>query len=185
MLCRHRQRRGHTKTSVGGDAEPRGPWGCGEHTRAPPAHAGSRDRDTHHKHVLQQLQVSIGALFAKAQRSLPHIPAHLWVVGGFLKPGDRESSVHIQHHPRQHPQTRAGPTLQARSISAIARRLRLAVAMTSSCRQELPAATALAVAIVMPFVMRMKSSGVETLAGGTGEEKTYEETGGGEAQRRQ
>lgn len=52
--------------------------------------------------------------------------------------------------------------------------------MTSSCRHELPAATALAVAIVMPFVIRMKSSGVETLAGGTGEEKTCEARGGGE-----
>lgn len=62
-------------------------------------------------------------------------------------------------------------------MSAMARRLRLAVAITSSCRHELPAATALAVAMVMPFVMRMKSSGVETLAGGTGEEKTCEERG--------
>lgn len=66
-------------------------------------------------------------------------------------------------------------------MSAMARRLRLAVAMTSSCRHELPAATALAVAIVMPFVIRMKSSGVETLAGGTGEEKTCEARGSGEA----
>lgn len=65
-------------------------------------------------------------------------------------------------------------------MSAMARRLRLAVAMTSSWRHELPAATALAVAIVMPFVMRMKSSGVETLAGGTGEEKTCEARGSGE-----
>jgi len=66
-------------------------------------------------------------------------------------------------------------------MSAMARRLRLAVAMTSSCRHELPAATALAVAIVMPFVIRMKSSGVETWAGGTGEEKTCKEKGGSEA----
>lgn len=57
----------------------------------------------------------------------------------------------------------------------------MAVAMTSSCRHELPAATALAVAIVMPFVIRMKSSGVETWAGGTGEEKTCKEKGGSEA----
>lgn len=58
-------------------------------------------------------------------------------------------------------------------MSAMARRLRLAVAITSSCRQELPAATALAVAMVMPFVMRMKSSGVEVLAGGTWEQNTW------------
>lgn len=57
-------------------------------------------------------------------------------------------------------------------MSAIARRLRLAVAMTSSWRQELPAATALAVAMVIPLVMRIKSSGVEVLAGGSGEQKT-------------
>lgn len=66
-------------------------------------------------------------------------------------------------------------------MSAMALRLRLAVAMTSSWRQELPAATAFAVAMVMPFVMRIKSSGVEVLAGGTWEQNTCR--GGGEGLR--
>lgn len=56
-------------------------------------------------------------------------------------------------------------TLQVVSISEMALRLRLAVAITSSCWAELPAATALAVAVVMPFVMRMNSSGVVVLSG--------------------
>lgn len=47
----------------------------------------------------------------------------------------------------------------------MALRLRLAVAITSSCWAEFPAATALAVAMVMPFVMRMNSSGVVDLSG--------------------
>lgn len=50
-------------------------------------------------------------------------------------------------------------------MSEIALRLRLAVWMMSSCRAEFPAATALAVAIVMPLVMRMNSSGVFVLLG--------------------
>lgn len=45
--------------------------------------------------------------------------------------------------------------------------LRLAVAMMSSWRQEFPAATAFAVAIVIPLVMRMNSSGVVVFAGGS------------------
>lgn len=56
-------------------------------------------------------------------------------------------------------------TLQAVSMSATALRLRLAVAITSSCRQEFPAATALAVAMVMPFVIRIDSSGDEDFSG--------------------
>lgn len=56
-------------------------------------------------------------------------------------------------------------TLQVVSISEMALRLRLAVAITSSCWAELPAATALAVAVVMPFVMQMNSSGVVGLSG--------------------
>lgn len=56
-------------------------------------------------------------------------------------------------------------TLQVVSISEMALRLRLAVAITSSCWTEFPAATALAVAMVMPFVMRMNSSGVVDLYG--------------------
>lgn len=56
-------------------------------------------------------------------------------------------------------------TLHVLSMSEIALRLRLAVWMMSSCRAELPAATALAVAMVMPLVMRMNSSGVVVLLG--------------------
>lgn len=56
-------------------------------------------------------------------------------------------------------------TLQVVSMSDIALRLRLAVWMMSSWRAELPAATALAVAMVMPLVMRMNSSGVVVLLG--------------------
>lgn len=58
-------------------------------------------------------------------------------------------------------------TLQVLSMSDMALRLRLAVWMMSSCRAEFPAATALAVAMVMPFVMRMNSSGVVVLVGGS------------------
>lgn len=47
----------------------------------------------------------------------------------------------------------------------MALRLRLAVAITSSCWAELPAATALAVAMVMPFVMRVNSSGEVDFSG--------------------
>lgn len=50
-------------------------------------------------------------------------------------------------------------------MSEIALRLRLAVWMMSSCLAEFPAATALAVAMVMPLVMRMNSSGVVVLLG--------------------
>lgn len=39
--------------------------------------------------------------------------------------------------------------------------------MMSSWRQEFPAATAFAVAIVIPLVMRMNSSGVVVVAGGS------------------
>lgn len=50
-------------------------------------------------------------------------------------------------------------------MSKMALRLRLAVEITSSCRAEFPAATALAVAVVMPLVMRMNSSGVVDFSG--------------------
>lgn len=56
-------------------------------------------------------------------------------------------------------------TLQVVSISEMALRLRLAVAITSSCWAELPAATALAVAMVMPFVIRVNSSGEVDFSG--------------------
>lgn len=56
-------------------------------------------------------------------------------------------------------------TLHVFSISAMTLRLRFAVEMTSSCLAEFPAATALAVAVVMPFVMRMNSSGVVDFSG--------------------
>ena len=56
-------------------------------------------------------------------------------------------------------------TLHVVSISEMAFRLRLAVAITSSCWAEFPAATALAVAMVMPFVMRVNTSGVVDLSG--------------------
>lgn len=62
----------------------------------------------------------------------------------------------------------SGLTLQECSMSAMARLLRLAVAITSSWRQEFPAATAFAVASVMPLVMRMNSSGVAVFGGGSG-----------------
>ena len=58
-------------------------------------------------------------------------------------------------------------TLHVVNMSVMALRLRLAVLMMSSCWPELPAATALAVALVMPLVMRMNSSGVVELAGGS------------------
>lgn len=69
-------------------------------------------------------------------------------------------TVHIQSISRL--------TLQECSMSATARLLRLAVAITSSWRQEFPAATALAVASVMPLVMRINSSGVAVFGGGSG-----------------
>lgn len=56
-------------------------------------------------------------------------------------------------------------TLQVASISEMALRLRLAVAITSSCWAEFPAATALAVAVVMPLVIRVNSSGVVDFSG--------------------
>lgn len=56
-------------------------------------------------------------------------------------------------------------TLQVVNMSEMALRLRLAVDITSSCWAELPAATALAVATVMPLVMRMNSSGVVDFSG--------------------
>lgn len=56
-------------------------------------------------------------------------------------------------------------TLQAISISDTAFRLRLAVAITSSCLHEFPAATALAVAMVMPFVILIDSSGDDVFSG--------------------
>lgn len=58
-------------------------------------------------------------------------------------------------------------------MSAMALRLRLAVAIMSSWRQEFPAATALAVASVMPLVMRMNSSGVVVFGGGSGLTNTW------------
>ena len=51
-------------------------------------------------------------------------------------------------------------TLQVVSMSEMALRPTLAATMTSSWKQELPAATALAVAKVIGFVTRTKSSGV-------------------------
>lgn len=56
-------------------------------------------------------------------------------------------------------------TLQAVSMSATALRLRFAVAITSSCLHEFPAATALAVAMVIPFVIRIDSSGDDVFSG--------------------
>lgn len=50
-------------------------------------------------------------------------------------------------------------------MSATALRLRFAVAITSSCLQEFPAATALAVAMVIPFVIRIDSSGDDVFSG--------------------
>lgn len=63
-------------------------------------------------------------------------------------------------------------TLHAVSISETALRLKLAVAMTSSCLQEFPAATALAVAAVIPLVMRIDCSGVVFFSGISFEWKT-------------
>src|SRR6218665_1375634 len=51
-------------------------------------------------------------------------------------------------------------TLHARSRSKIAFRPMFAATITSSCLQELPAATALAVAKVIGFVASISSSGV-------------------------
>lgn len=70
-------------------------------------------------------------------------------------------------------------TLQVVSMSEIALRLKLAVWMMSSWRAEFPAATALAVAMVMPLVMRMNSSGVVVLFGASLDWNTWE---GGEKQ---
>lgn len=126
------------------------------------------------QHVVQQLQVTIGTLPAIVQGSEPHIRRHFWVESCFLSP-EQQVSFRVSGLPNPCSLPTSPPstsTLQARSMSAMARRLRLAVAMTSSCRQELPAATALAVAMVIPLVIRMKSSGVEVLAGGSGEQKT-------------
>lgn len=64
-------------------------------------------------------------------------------------------------------------------MSATALRLRLAVAITSSCRQEFPAATALAVAMVMPFVIRMDSSGEQVFSGTSLDWNTWRREGGG------
>lgn len=63
-------------------------------------------------------------------------------------------------------------TLQAVNISETAFRLRLAVAMTSSCRHEFPAATAFAVAVVIPLVIRIDSSGEVVFSGTSLEWKT-------------
>lgn len=60
-------------------------------------------------------------------------------------------------------------------MSEMALRLRLAVAMTSSCWPEFPAATDLAVATVMPLVMRMSSSGVANFSRVSLDWKTYTE----------
>lgn len=65
----------------------------------------------------------------------------------------------------RHEQSTAVFTLQAVSMSATALRLRLAVAITSSCLHEFPAATALAVAMVIPLVIRMDSSGDDVFSG--------------------
>ena len=66
--------------------------------------------------------------------------------------------------------------MQVVSISEMALRLRLAVAMTCSCWAELPAATALAVAVVMPFVMRINSSGVVDFSGTSLDWNTFAHT---------
>lgn len=55
--------------------------------------------------------------------------------------------------------------MQAINISETAFLLRLAVAITSSCLHEFPAATALAVAMVMPFVILIDSSGDDVFSG--------------------
>lgn len=55
--------------------------------------------------------------------------------------------------------------MQAVNISETAFLLRLAVAITSSCLHEFPAATALAVAMVMPFVILIDSSGDDVFSG--------------------
>lgn len=75
--------------------------------------------------------------------------------------------LHTSAPPTRPPPARAPPTLHECSMSVMALRLRLAVAITSSCRQELPAATALAVAMVIPLVMRMNSSGAVVFGGGS------------------
>lgn len=74
------------------------------------------------------------------------------------------SSTTSEHNPPTPNHTKA-LTLQAVSISDTAFRLRLAVAITSSCRHEFPAATALAVAMVMPLVIRIDSSGDDVFSG--------------------
>jgi len=66
--------------------------------RQAPAHPGNRAGDTHHQHVLQQLQIAVSALLAEAQCPLTHVPPHFWVVRGFLKDGDREAPVRTQRH---------------------------------------------------------------------------------------
>lgn len=55
--------------------------------------------------------------------------------------------------------------MQAINISETAFLLRLAVAITSSCLHEFPAATALAVAMVIPFVILIDSSGDDVFSG--------------------
>lgn len=82
------------KTSEGRSTEPIGRRGSGEHpvVQGKPQQTTEKESgDTHHQHVLQQLQVPIGTLPAKAQRPLPHVGAHLGVVGGLLEPRDRNS----------------------------------------------------------------------------------------------
>lgn len=60
-------------------------------------------------------------------------------------------------------------TLQVVSISEMALRPILAATITSSCLRLLPAPTALAVASVMGFVHRTKSSGVALVLGASSE----------------
>lgn len=88
----------------------------------------------------------------------------LQVTSPSLSPDCTKNSVMTEHH--QAVQNNANVfTLQAVSMSDTAFRLRLAVAITSSCLHEFPAATALAVAMVIPFVILIDSSGDEVFSG--------------------
>ena len=74
---------------------------------------------------------------------------------------------------RQYGCGRDSHTLHVVSISEMALRPTLAATITSSWKQLLPAATALAVANVMGFVTRTKSSGVYLTRGTSGESNAY------------
>lgn len=51
---------------------------------------------TYHQDVLQKLQVAASTLLAKAQGSVPHFTAHLWMARSFL-----ERDRHMTASPRQ------------------------------------------------------------------------------------